>query len=177
MGQPEPGRRVARLAPSIVALLLALPGLAACASTGAQQQPASPVSTALSQPFSDLGLVRTATPPSLVRSASAPYATQGRTDCAAIASEIAELSTVLGPDLDSAGGSDRNEGEALFADILQSAIGLPYRGAIRRLSGAHSRDRRRARAVIAGYARRGFLRGLASSAHCPAPTPADVAVR
>jgi hypothetical protein len=39
-------------------------------------------------------------------------------------------------------------------------MGLPFRGVVRRISGAHKRDQKREHAILAAIARRGFLKGV-----------------
>ncbi len=51
------------------------------------------------------------------------------------------------------------------------ALDLPYRGILRRLTGADKRDRARTAAVLAGMVRRAWLKGLARNANCPVVAP------
>ena len=53
--------------------------------------------------------------------------------------------------------------------IVNSVI--PFRGLVRELTGAAGAKRRYDDAVDAGYARRGFLRGILSMKKCPAVDP------
>ena len=43
---------------------------------------------------------------------------------------------------------------------------IPFRGIVRELTGAAAAQRRYADAIDAGYARRGFLRGLQTARRC-----------
>lgn len=120
---------------------------------------------AIAQPFHDLGVIQ-ATPADALRSAAkAPYAVPTTGDCPALAAELAALDAILGPDVDKAAQKPDAAGE-LVAGAVRSAFSLPFRGVVRRLTGAEQRDREMREAVRAGTARRGFLKGLAYNAHC-----------
>jgi hypothetical protein len=54
----------------------------------------------------------------------------------------------------------------LVGGALRSALGLPMRGIVRWISGADRRAKVHARAVLAGIARRSFLKGVARTS-CP----------
>lgn len=159
----------------LTVVLVVILGLAGCATTG--DGPAGPsksgrVEGVVTRPLKDLGIVRATIPDALTAAAAAPYAIADPVDCPAVAAEIAGLDAVLGPDLDAAqakpgGGA----GEMLF-DTFQGALDIPFRGAVRRLSGAEKRDRARAAAVLAGMVRRAWLKGAAHQAGCAAPAPA-----
>ena len=59
------------------------------------------------------------------------------------------------------------------AGAIRDAVGLPFRGVVRRLSGAEARDRELRAYVLAGIVRRAFLKGVAQAHDCPAVAPAD----
>lgn len=153
------------------ALGLMAAGLAACATGGGAPGPRNTHSAegAISQPFRDLSLMREATPEVLTRAAAAPYAAPAPLDCPAMAAEVAGLDAALGPDIDRRAVETGWQAEEMVWDALRSAIGLPFRGVIRRISGAEKFDRTRARAVLSGMVRRGFLKGWSRAADCPAP--------
>ncbi|HRD45317.1 MAG TPA: hypothetical protein PLF78_02415 [Caulobacter sp.] len=146
-------------------------GMAGCASTP-EPQAAGKGSDAVSQPLRDLSLIRDVTPEALTRSAAGPYATETVSDCAALSTEIAALDLALGPDLD----GPQAKGDGIVSEAadaaLRSVFDLPFRGVIRRVSGADKRDKAHARAVLAGMVRRGFLKGLAVARRCPPPPAA-----
>ncbi|MGZ6016659.1 MAG: hypothetical protein ACXWKM_13025, partial [Phenylobacterium sp.] len=56
-----------------------------------------------------------------------------------------------------------------FGSALRGAI--PYRWALRWLTQAGDMDKQLRQAVIAGAARRGFLKGMRLAMVCPAPVP------
>lgn len=154
------------LHPSLLLAAALATGLAGCASTGGRQA-ANRGGDAVSQPFRDLSLIRDVTPEALTRSAAAPYAADAAVDCAALSTELAALDLALGPDLDTPPTKeDGFVGDAADA-ALHSLFDLPFRGVIRRVSGADQRDKTHARAVLAGMVRRGFLKGLAVARGCP----------
>ena len=49
---------------------------------------------------------------------------------------------------------------------------VPYGGVVRFVTGANKKDKALRQAVLAGYARRGFLRGVELSLKCPTAAPA-----
>jgi hypothetical protein len=147
--------------------LIAAANLLAADSARAQDKPAAnPVGGVVSQPFKDLNLIREKTPQILARVEADPYGLSDPLDCTALSAEVDELEVVLGPDVDDKTAS-RKDGSDLVGDALRSALGLPMRGMVRKVSGAEKRDRERARAVLAGIARRSFLKGVVRT-NCPA---------
>lgn len=161
---------------SLTLLILVL--LAGCATK--QQDDAQ---KAVLTPFSDLNLVRAEIPPLLLAAREKPYAVPaaGRA-CPELAAEIAALDAVLGADLDTPPGEKASlleRGEGAVGDAATKALRdtagsiIPFRGWVRRLSGAERYERSVAAAITAGGVRRGFLRGLAVD--CPKPPPAPAA--
>lgn len=132
------------------------------------------VGGAFQQPFRDVGWTRENPPQVLIRAAEAPYALEAGAECSAILAETAELDTVLGPDLDAENQPEAQsdtDATGLFSGAIRGLIGLPYRGIIRRFSGAEGRERVLREAILAGMVRRAFLRGAARAAACASPTP------
>ena len=146
---------------------LGLTALAACGLTvgcAASSRDADPMGRAISQPARDLSLMRDALPAVLTRAADAPYAPPKDGGCPELAREIADLDGVLGPDVDATvSGSKTDAGKALASAVP----GIPFRGVVREMTGAAARDREQQRIILAGVARRGFLKGLAHSLACP----------
>src|SRR5436190_5797738 len=97
------------------------------------QKPPNPVTGAVQQPFKDLNIVHDKIPAVLSRAAIAPYVETQPRDCAAMESELAELDQILGPDLDAARSGGDND---LIAGALRNVTDLPFRGVVRKLSGA-----------------------------------------
>jgi hypothetical protein len=119
---------------------------------------------------SGLGISGAETPPALKIVAAAPYAVPPAVDCAALAREIASLDALLGPDVDiladpkAGAGLDDRAGHA-FGSALRGAI--PYRWVLRWITQAGDLDKQLRQAVIAGAARRGFLKGMRLAMACP----------
>lgn len=145
-------------------LLLAL-GLAACSSTTRQ------VGDAAVTPLRDLNVVKAEIPPLLQQAQAAPYALPAARDCAALSAAVQALTELLGPDLDAPpepqpGAVERGQAEVGKALTRAAEGAVPFRGWVRKLSGAERQERRVARAIEAGEARRAFLRGIAVGQGC-----------
>lgn len=150
-----------RLLPCLITAAL----LSACASTTRQ------VGDAAQAPLRDLNVVKQEIPPLLQAAQQAPYALPAERGCADLRAAIKAFDEVLGPDLDAPpenGPSLGERGQAEVGKALQrTAEGVvPFRGWVRKLSGAERQERRVARAIEAGEARRAFLRGLAAGQSC-----------
>jgi hypothetical protein len=153
--------------------LAAVLTLAGCASSSQDK-----VANAATTPLSDLNVVRADIPDVLRAAAAAPYAVPADTGCPALAAGIRALDEVLGPDLDMPAGKggpgllERGEDAATGA-LQRTAEGvIPFRGWVRKLSGAERYARQVSAAITAGGVRRGFLRGLSAAKACVATTPA-----
>jgi hypothetical protein len=149
---------------SLAAVLL----LAGCATSGSPADQPDAITGAVQQPFKDLNIVREQTPPVLEAAAKAPYVEIQPLNCDAVRAELAALDKELGPDFDAA----ENKNDDILAGALRSAMGLPFRGVVRRISGAQKRDQKREHAILAGIARRGFLKGVDRKS-CTAPPPLE----
>ncbi|MBI3346559.1 MAG: hypothetical protein HY020_05040 [Burkholderiales bacterium] len=150
-------------------ILTAALALTACASSNQDK-----VANAATTPLSDLNVVRADIPDVLKAAAAAPYAPPADASCAGIVAGIRSLDEVLGPDLDAPhtagnpGLLDRGEDAATGA-LQRTAEGvIPFRGWVRKLSGAERYARQVSVAITAGGVRRGFLRGLAAAKACTA---------
>lgn len=152
------------VAASLVAILALT--LSGCATSGAPAPGSDAVGGAMSQPFKDLGVIRQSVPEVLTKASAAPYAVDDPVDCTAVATEVAALDAALGPDLDAAAADKGGVAADVALDALRGALALPFRGIVRRISGAERRDRARVAAVLAGMVRRGYLKGLVRGARC-----------
>jgi hypothetical protein len=131
-----------------------------------------------------LGLLGPEVPPILKQARADPYAPPAEPACTTVPQELATLDDLLGPDMGAA--PKRN----LASDFVGGAIrhAVPYRGWVRFLTGADRKDKALSRAVMAGWARRGYLKGIARSLDCgdrrvasaepaaPAPPPPAIEV-
>lgn len=121
-----------------------------------------------SQPARDVGASATKIPPVLVSAAADPYGLAGIKTCRQINVAINDLSGALGPDFST--GIEKKENRAgKFAEAGGKTIVnafIPFRGLVREISGAAPAQRRLNAAIDAGFARRGFLRGVAYTRKC-----------
>ena len=166
-----------RLGLTVAVLLLAAgPALA---RDGGMSQTRPNLRDAVTAPLDDLNLKHIEIPEVLKRAVASPYAMDGMTRCEPIAAEIGRLNEALGPDLDEAPPPDkRTKAQKLRQAAGDAAVGavedktrslLPFRGWIRKLSGAERRDKRVAAAINAGKVRRGYLKGAGMRMNCAPP--------
>ena len=147
-----------------------IPALATgCSSTYAYNVPsnADRVEHAVSQPLHDLTLMRENPPAALLAAQAQPYRIADGATCETLSSEIEALDQILGPDVD-APPRPRQGGNlaSLTVDALGGVVSLPYRGILRRVTGADRRDETLRAAILAGLARRSFLKGMAAGERC-----------
>lgn len=157
----------------LLSIVAAAVVLAACAGKDRDRAQA-----ALSAPLVDLNLVRNAIPDVLVAAVQAPYRVPLAAGCAPMHAELAALDEALGEDVDVPASADpglieqgRVEARNAAFGLLQSTAEdvLPYRNWLRKLSGAERHSEAVAHAIVAGTARRGFVKGLAISQGCELP--------
>ena len=164
--------RISRRVRSVSGLIL-LFALAACSTTD-QTLVASTVVT----PLNDLNLVNAPIPEVLAAAQRSPYALPAEADCLALASEIKAFDEALGPDLDAPPseahrgllerGTEATSGAAVGA-LQRTAEGVvPFRGWVRKLTGAERYSKRVAAAITAGGVRRAFLKGVGAARNCAA---------
>ena len=134
---------------------------------------------AAAAPLYDVNVLKTKIPVALVAAESQPYVLPRPVSCKAIAREIEILDDALGPDLDTlpsesnpsvlARSGQMAEGAAV--DIVRGGAQslIPFRGWVRRLSGAERADRVVREAITAGGVRRAFLKGLGYARQCTSP--------
>lgn len=113
-----------------------------------------------------LGISGPKTPAALQAVVAAPYALPTPLDCAVMAREIAELDGILGPDVDAVAAARNESGQAL-GSAMRGII--PYRWVMRLMTQAGRRDRDLRLAVLAGTARRGYLKGVRQGLACQSP--------
>jgi hypothetical protein len=154
----------------LAAVLLAVP-LAACTVAKPNR-----VEGAVTSPLNDLNVVRVAIPPLLDSAEKQPYEVPADLSCNALRARVKELDEVLGPDVDvpppdaNADYVDRAEttaGDEAIGALRRTAEGfVPFRGWVRKLTGAERYSKRVAAAIAAGTARRAFLKGIRTSRGC-----------
>jgi hypothetical protein len=121
-----------------------------------------------SQPASDVGVRKTVIPPVLQKAISNPYALTGLRTCAQLNAALKDLNTTLGPDFTAGSTTNENRASKIAEAGGRSVVNafIPFRGIVREVSGAAPAQRRLNAATDAGYARRGFLRGVATQRKC-----------
>ena len=156
---------------------LKLVGIAALvAATGCASNTASRVGDAATAPLSDLNINKEDIPAVLVKAKQQPYLAPVGQNCVALALEIRQLDDALGADLDQPvpeGDESLYErasglaGDQAVGAVRRTAEGLvPFRGWVRKLSGAERHSKRVAESIMAGAVRRAFLKGVASAQNC-----------
>lgn len=165
--------------------------LTACASSQTQTEPEEEstierayqstregIGNAAMTPVEDLNLRREDIP-ELLDDIDDPYDVSIRLSCDEIAARVIELDQVLGRDFDMPKPDDeRSVGDkaadgtssALLDTVASEAGGLiPFRGVVRRMSGARAWNRKVLKAYERGSHRRTFLKGLGAANGCPVP--------
>ncbi|HWI85686.1 MAG TPA: hypothetical protein VNT42_05095 [Sphingomonas sp.] len=120
------------------------------------------------QPVRDLGAQKIEIPAPVQQAADAPYSLSGLRTCAQLNRAIFDLNDVLGSDYADAAVVRENKAGKLAAaggKTIVNAI-IPFRGLVREVTGAAPAERRLDAAIQAAYARRGFLRGVATARKC-----------
>ena len=130
-------------------------------------------------PLRDLNVLRTKIPEVLLQALADPYA-RPATTCPALAVALKPLNDALGADLDVPSVDeddlvDKGRGSALGMVAGAASDVIPFRGWVRRLSGAEQHDKFVQAAITAGAVRRGYLKGLGEAKGClPPATPSHV---
>jgi hypothetical protein len=164
---------------TLLSLLSVLAGCATSPAGGARPGTNTQIADAATTPLSDLNLVRADIPPALAAAQRGPYALPADRSCTALAGEVQALDAVLGADLDTpptAANPSLVErgtgavGNAAVGSLRGAAEGvIPFRGWVRKLSGAERYSRDVAAAIAAGTIRRAYLKGLGQAAGCVVP--------
>jgi len=185
---PRPSR------PAVV-FALSLLAFSATASIGlAQNQPtdASPraekpavsyrMGQAVKAPLEDLNLSKDRIPLILEQAMAAPYQWPEDSSCDGLAAAIAPLTLALGPDLDvpptktNPGLLERSSNLAgdTAVDVVRGAAQsvIPFRGWVRKLTGAEAYAKMVRAAITAGGVRRAYLKGVGEAKGCAAPAAA-----
>ena len=139
------------------------------------REPAKPVTEknvsaadVVTTPLSDLNLRKGEIPPVLIEAGDQAYSLDGASTCQQLSATVTRLDAALGEDIDlpQAGGQRTSGGR-----MAQSVVGsfIPFRGLIREVSGASGRERELQAAILAGVARRAFLKGVGQARGCRYP--------
>jgi hypothetical protein len=120
------------------------------------------------EPFDgfELGLFGHHIPEVLQAAKIAPYAPPSAPACQTIPREIAALDAVLGPDADEPAERTKlmTRADRLLGSAVRSMI--PHRDIVRLVTGAGRKDKALNEAAMAGWARRGYLKGLEANLAC-----------
>ncbi|MFC3067778.1 hypothetical protein [Phenylobacterium soli] len=108
-----------------------------------------------------LGLIAPDVPPLLKEARANPYALPADVSCPALLDQIAALDATLGPDLDAP--QARKDNDLVMAGVRSV---LPYGGVVRFVTGAGRKEKQMVDAALAGWERRGFLKGTARMMGC-----------
>lgn len=115
-----------------------------------------------------LGLTGADVPPLLKDVRADPYKAPAAPACSTIPAEILALNKLLGPDL---GEPEKAKSDGMAdkaGGVVRSLV--PYGGVVRFVTGEGKKDKALREAILAGYARRGFLRGVESGLTCAPST-------
>jgi hypothetical protein len=134
------------------------------------------VPAAVESPFQDANLVKTQIPPVLTDAERVPYAPPDPVTCAQITEDVATLDDALGDDFDVHPAEDpqhrkgRVAGETVVGFAMDAENDfIPFRGWVRRLTGAQAHANEVRAAVYAGRVRRSYLKGLGQALGCRWP--------
>lgn len=134
----------------------------------------SSIKGAAEAPLRDLNVLRTKIPGVLLQAMADPYERPAGKGCRQLAELIQPLNDALGADLDAPEpdkddllGRGKTTTFGLMAGAAQDVI--PFRGWVRKLSGAERHDRYVQAAITAGAVRRAYLKGLGEAKGCDPP--------
>lgn len=149
-------------------MAMAGPALAQTNTAVSQDAGTRSLESAAETPLRNANIVRQTIPPVVLAAMAAPYAHPKAMTCQAIAGEVAALDAALGPDFDAGGGKSNLRLVPSAMKVAANTL-IPFQGVLRFVSGAEAHDRKVVRAIIAGSARRSYLKGLGEARRCPAP--------
>jgi hypothetical protein len=149
-------------------IAVAGPALAQTNTAVSQDAGTRSMESAAETPLRNANIVSQKIPPILTVAMAAPYAHPNPLTCQGIASEVAALDQALGPDFDVGGGKSNARLVPSAMKVAANTL-IPFQGALRFVSGAEAHDRKVVRAIIAGSARRSYLKGLGEARRCRAP--------
>lgn len=151
------------------------------AAAGAAGQTRQGFSDAATASLDDFNLRRREIPP-LLGAMPSPYHVPPELTCARIEMDLAALDAVLGRDWDTPAPDTRLNTEALADEAADAALDtvrsvstgwLPFRGLVRRATGAESHEKRYNQAFRIGAQRRAYLKGYGQAAGCELPARPD----
>jgi hypothetical protein len=147
----------------------AVPATAQTPPRSTVEQAADSASRVATQPLRDLNISGGGISPELEAIMKEPYSLKGLRGCADYQREIARITKLIGPDVDSpeARAASVSSTEFVLGAAESAATSLiPGRSIIRQLSGATAAEKRARAAAIAASLRRAFLKGRMSGLNC-----------
>jgi len=152
-------------------LTLAIAALALSACATKDQNRLQEISTT---PLRDLNIAKVEIPEVLRDAMGNPYKAPSDKSCPALLAQVADLDEELGPDFDvpeekhsRMDASKEALGDAATGALARTVEGaIPFRGWLRKLSGAERHSKEAQNAVLAGKVRRGYLRGIMETNSC-----------
>jgi len=137
------------------------------------------LSGAVSAPLRDVNLLRTKIPPILLEAMKDPYARPPLVTCKILTDLVIPLDGALGEDFDQKSPQEDEDlldrgrkaaGTAALGAVASAAQDMiPFRGWVRKLSGAEAHDRLVQSAIASGVVRRAYLKGLGEARGCTSP--------
>jgi hypothetical protein len=127
------------------------------------------------EPFEDIGLKREKIPKALEALIADPYKALAAPLCENLIEEIRALDTLLGQDMGPQTKGDKKsyteEGveaaQSKALDVMHGQLQIvPFRGVVRRITGAEKHARKVVSAYEAGKLRRAYLKGLSQAYQC-----------
>lgn len=122
------------------------------------------------KPLKDLNIIKVEVDPYLETLMASPYSLNGLKSCKDLKAANARLTSVLGPDVDSAEAkAQKGQSPAEFALEAGASVAgslIPASGLIRKISGADARQKYANAAVYAGGLRRAYIKGVAKARGC-----------
>lgn len=172
-----------RTALAASAALCAVLALGGCMTTRADGSPKVETTTEANReglkgvakaPLRDLNVLRTKIPEVLLQAMADPYErpTSGR--CEELIALLQPLDDALGADLDTPAVDEDDllhKGKSGALGVMAGAASdvIPFRGWVRKLTGAERHDRLVQGAITAGAVRRAYLKGLGEAKGCTPP--------
>lgn len=151
----------------------------ACPAAGqtlktAEDAQKSSLTHAITSPLRDVNLMRSKIPAVLKDALDDPYRRPIPASCSGIIDEVSQLNDALGDDLDADNVrkvtmSGRAKEEALNAIAGLASDVIPFRGWVRKITGAEKHDKTVQQSIAAGAVRRAYLKGLGEARGCNPP--------
>lgn len=152
---------------------LACPATAQQLKTPEDAQKSS-LTHAITAPLRDVNLMRSKIPAVLRDAHDDPYRRPTPANCSGIIDEVTRLNDALGDDLDAdemkkTSLRGRAKEEALNAIAGLASDVIPFRGWVRKITGAERHDKTIQQSIAAGAVRRAYLKGLGEARGCNPP--------